>query len=159
MMKLLRHDAGRRCVAKFAVESSPQSLTAEIMSTPEIASAGNLLVTACHGASKAAGWWTNPKTGAPIDANDPLIFTQKLCLIHSEVSEAMEGDRKDLMDDKLPHRKMAEVELADALIRICDLAGARGYDLGGAIAEKMAFNAQRADHKLENRASAGGKSY
>ncbi len=40
----------------------------------------------------------------------------------------MEGERKDLMDDKLPHRKMAEVELADALIRIFDYAGAYGYD-------------------------------
>ena len=36
-------------------------------------------------------------------------------LIVSEIAEAMEGERKDLMDDKLPHRKMAEVELADAL--------------------------------------------
>ena len=68
-------------------------------------------------------------------------------------------DRKGLMDDKLPHRSMLEVELADAVIRIADLAGALDLDLGGAVAEKMAFNAQRADHKPENRLAAGGKAY
>jgi NTP pyrophosphatase (non-canonical NTP hydrolase) len=54
---------------------------------------------------------------------------------------------------------MREVELADAVIRICDLAGAFGMDLGGAIEEKMAFNAIRPDHKIENRVLEGGKSY
>jgi len=39
------------------------------------------------------------------------------------------------------------------------LAGAYGFDLGGAIAEKMAFNAIRPDHKLEARAAEGGKVY
>jgi NTP pyrophosphatase (non-canonical NTP hydrolase) len=71
----------------------------------------------------------------------------------------MEGHRKGLPDDKLPHRSMIEVELADAVIRIADLAGALGLDLGGAIAEKMAFNAVRPDHKLENRLAEGGKAY
>ncbi|HEX8552527.1 MAG TPA: hypothetical protein VF681_13345, partial [Abditibacteriaceae bacterium] len=61
--------------------------------------------------------------------------------------------------DKLPHRQMRVVELADALIRICDLAGAYGMDLGGAVAEKMAFNAIRPDHKLEARKADGGKAY
>jgi NTP pyrophosphatase (non-canonical NTP hydrolase) len=79
--------------------------------------------------------------------------------VHSEISEAMEGDRKDLMDDKLPHRKMREVELADAVIRIFDLAGAYEMDLGEAIAEKMVYNQNRADHKIENRSQSGGKSY
>jgi len=80
-------------------------------------------------------------------------------LIVSEVSEAMEGDRKNLQDDKLPHRSMREVELADAIIRIFDLAGAYEMDIGGAIAEKMAFNKVRPDHKLENRTATGGKTY
>lgn len=115
------------------------------------------LTRVCHVASRDAGWWTG-KNGERLQDN-PLMFSNKLCLIHSEISEAMEGDRKGLPDDKLPHRSMREVELADALIRIFDLAGAYQMDLAGALVEKMAFNAQRADHKPENRVKAGGKSY
>ena len=100
-----------------------------------------------------AGWWPKGST------DNPLMFSNKLMLIVSEVAEAMEGDRKNLMDDKLPHRPMREVELADVLIRVFDLAGAYGMALGGAVAEKMAFNAIRPDHKLAHRAAAGGKSY
>lgn len=113
--------------------------------------AGNYLKNVCHEAAK--NWW---KAG---DTLNPLMFSNKLCLIHSEISEAMEGDRKGLKDDHLPFRDMREVELADAVIRIFDLAGAYGMDIGGAIEEKLAYNAQRADHKLENRAKEGGKSY
>ncbi len=116
------------------------------------------LVRVCHQAADFAGWWIDPITKQPVTEN-PLCFSNKLMLIVSEVSEAMEGDRKNLMDDKLPHRPMREVELADALIRICDLAGAYHLDLGGAVAEKLAYNAQRPDHKIENRVADGGKTY
>jgi NTP pyrophosphatase (non-canonical NTP hydrolase) len=122
-----------------------------------VADSVRVLQSACHGAAYAAGWWGG--NGKPDPRDNPLCFSNKLCLIHSEVSEAMEGDRKGLKDDKLPHRDMREVELADALIRILDLAGAYKMDLGGAVAEKMAFNAVRPDHKLEARAAAGGKVY
>jgi NTP pyrophosphatase (non-canonical NTP hydrolase) len=111
----------------------------------------NQYAAAAHEAN--AKWWQDIQTGERIERNKGEL----LCLIHSEISEAMEGERKDLMDDKLPHRKMAEVELVDALIRIFDYAGAFGYDLEGAYQEKMAFNAQRADHKHEARAAANGK--
>lgn len=108
-----------------------------------------------HAAQVAAGWWSNLETGEPIKRN----VGELLCLVHSEISEAMEGHRKSLMDDKLPHRPMIEVELADAIIRIADLAGGLNLDLGGAITEKMAYNAKREDHKLEVRRAAGGKAY
>lgn len=123
-----------------------------------IVQAAEVLQRQCHGAADAAGWWHDLQTGESITTN-PYCFSNKLCLIHSEVSESMEGDRKGLMDDKLPHRPMREVELADAVIRIFDLAGAYRMDLAGAIAEKMEFNASRADHKIENRAAEGGKKF
>jgi NTP pyrophosphatase (non-canonical NTP hydrolase) len=86
-------------------------------------------------------------------------IAEKLMLIVSECSEAMEGARKNLMDDKLPHRKMLEVELADALIRIFDTAGDLKLDLAGAVAEKILYNQQRKDHKIENRLLDNGKKF
>lgn len=112
----------------------------------------------CHQLAAKSGWWTNLKTGEPLTRAEVNVG-EKLMLIVSEVSEAMEGDRKDLMDDKLPHRKMIEVELADALIRILDLAGFLQLDIAAATIEKLAYNQQRADHKPENRLAAGGKAY
>lgn len=142
-------------------------------------------------------WWQDIETGEPIKRNKGEL----LALIHSEISEALEGERKSkdescphcrfqatsyrglnledgpiwvcgscgkehvgkrpkwLMDNKLPHRKIAEVELVDAIIRILDYAGAFGYDLQGAFEEKMAFNASREDHKHEARRIAGGKQF
>lgn len=100
-------------------------------------------------------WWRDIKTGKPIQRNKGEL----LALIHSEVSEALEGERKDLMDDHLPHRKMAEVELADAIIRILDYCGGFGYDIHGAFEEKMNYNAHRADHRHENRVREGGKKF
>lgn len=71
----------------------------------------------------------------------------------------MEGERKNLMDDKLPHRKMAEVELADILIRVFDYAAAHNYDIEGAYQEKRSYNKQRSDHKHESREQAAGKKW
>ncbi len=79
----------------------------------------NQLALEVHEAN--AKWWTDLETGEPKKRN----IGEMLMLMVSELAEAMEGDRKNLMDDKLPHRKMLEVELADALIRGLDLAGHR----------------------------------
>lgn len=113
-------------------------------------------VALCHLLASHSGWWCMPD-GTPIDPNNPYVFGTKMALVHAEVSEALEGARKNKDDDHLPHRKAVEVELADAVIRIFDTAGAMRLDLAGAIIEKLAKNQQREDHKLENRNKVGGK--
>ena len=126
----------------------------------------NKLQKDIHDSNAVAGWWTDLETGINL-ANEArkgtrlgkAIVAEKLCLIHSEVSEAVEASRKNLMDDKLTHRKGVEVELADAVIRILDLAGALELDLDGAITEKLIFNLTRPDHKIGNRLKANGKAY
>ncbi len=93
----------------------------------------------------------------PIAEN--YIIGTMIALIHSEVSEALEAQRKNLMDDHLPNRKGIAAELADALIRICDLAGNQNIPLGEVLVEKFMYNKNRADHKRENRQKEGGKQF
>lgn len=170
-------------------------------------------------------WWVDLETGARIKRNAGEI----IALVHSEISEAYEGEADYKMDDHLPHRVMAEVEMADAFIRVLDYIGgtgialevaaqmdsfpktrhmdnhinlkkkierivnlhhqcsmwleaarkgkptdylianllvglqnyctAFGYDLASAMQEKLAYNLQRADHKLEHRKSDAGKKF
>lgn len=117
----------------------------------------NNLVTICHKASTDAGWWTD-KDGSDLRDNK-YTFSNKIALCHSELSEALEADRKNLMDDKLPEFEGRVVEIADLIIRAFDLAGAYNMPLGEAVVAKLAFNAVRPDHKKENREAVGGKQY
>lgn len=113
----------------------------------------NDLAHHCH--STNGQWWHDLHTGERLNRNKGEL----LMLMVSEIAEAMEGERKDIMDTHLPHRKMAEVELADTLIRIFDYAGAFGYDLDGAVREKLEYNKNRSDHKREARLAANGKKF
>lgn len=64
-------------------------------------------------ANVAKGWWNN---------GQECLF-QKLQLTSTEVAEGTEGLRKDLLDTHLKHRPMIEVELADGIVRMMDMAG------------------------------------
>lgn len=147
-------------LSELRTEASPEDV-ARAEADRDLADATNALVAAAHGASTAAGWWIDPISGQDYGdiAYFPFVVGTKLMLMVSEIAEAMEGHRKGLNDDKLPHRTMIEVELADAMLRIADLAGKLGCDLGGALVEKMRFNAVRPDHKPGARMMAGGKAY
>lgn len=184
----------------------------------------NALALDIYQQNKEVGWWDDP--------NRCILTT--IQLISTEIAEATEGERKNLMDDHLPHRKMGEVELADALIRTLDFGGRfelvvpienleqrtaevfnmckhqnesaavchfwinknitelgvryatckrfewendflnqyadliagiigaaehLGYDIMGAVQEKLAYNKQRLDHKREARAQDNGKKF
>lgn len=101
-----------------------------------------------------AHFYRDLMTGAPIGN-----VGEKIALIHSEVSEMLEGARKGVQDDHLPHRKMEEVEAADILIRLLDYCAWRGLDLGGATAQKLEYNRNRADHTDDARRAEHGKKF
>lgn len=109
----------------------------------------NTIQSRIHESVVSKGFWEDAEK--VLNNTDPencqavqkFIIGQKIALIHSEISEGLEGSRKNLMDDHLPDRSMLEVELADGIIRIMDLAQWLGLDLSGAILEKFAYNQGR----------------
>lgn len=82
-----------------------------------------------HTQNVEMGWWDEPRP-----------FSTFVCLFHSELSEAMEGDRKNLMDDHLPQYPMFQVELADFVIRCLDWLGSKNHKNHKGIVEDYDFS-------------------
>ena len=133
------------------VRPAEQTKVSDLIELPLKYVCVNELCQMIHASNVKAGWWDA--------ADNALVVPTKLALVHSELSEALESHRKNTKDDKLPQYDGIAVELADAVIRIFDLAGFLGIPLGTIMAEKEAFNAKREDHKVENRAKPQGKRY
>lgn len=114
----------------------------------------NRLSKEVHANAKAKGFFDDKKN-----------IGEMLCLIHSEVSEALESDRneqyasmtetlwddmnRDLDDDYFKHafneycKNTFEDELSDIIIRVMDLAAFKGVDLERHIKAKMRYNSLR----------------
>lgn len=88
-----------------------------------------------YAANEAQGFWDGPDN----DNN-----ASKIALMHSELSEALEADRKGIKrDDKIPEFTGVEAELADTVIRILDFSGRHNLLLGEAIQAKLLYNLTR----------------
>ncbi len=80
----------------------------------------------------ANGW----KVIRPGDWKDKHRVPAVLALIHSEVSEALEGFRHD-------DRENFDEEIADVMIRCFDLCGGLGIDIEAEIEKKLEANIRR----------------
>lgn len=99
-----------------------------------------------HENSRSKGFWSlidELKSHPRFMEIEVLWKLSRAALQHSEISEAVEGVRKNLPDDHLPHRSMEVAELADTVIRILDYAGGYNMPLAEVILEKMAYNSKR----------------
>jgi NTP pyrophosphatase (non-canonical NTP hydrolase) len=84
-----------------------------------------LLMQDLHKTSVSKGWW-----------EDERPIPELLCLLHSEVSEALEAYR---VGDNQNYRE----ELADIAIRLFDMCAAQGIDLEADIHKKHEINKKR----------------
>lgn len=77
------------------------------------------------------GFWENPNKG------------ERIALMHSELSEALEAIRKPAPDDKLPQFSGEVVEFADAIIRILDYCHHYNLPIESAVVAKHEYNKTR----------------
>lgn len=107
--------------------------------------------------SDAHGFWDEQKNASTGDRDHsylvpPLVrkaIPEKIALMHSELSEMLEEVRepgRDLLEIRESEKGKPEgfpIECADLVIRLADLCGAMGIDLGAAIVKKHEYNVTR----------------
>lgn len=111
----------------------------------------NSLVLKCHAQAVEMGWYTDLETGQRKVMNPG----ERIALMHSELSEMLEGVRKPGRSEHIKSFSAEEEEFVDLLIRAFDYAGDRNISVGHALIAKLNFNRNRADHQIENRKNDG----
>jgi NTP pyrophosphatase (non-canonical NTP hydrolase) len=95
------------------------------------------LITDSYTTAREKGWHDSPRT-----------FGDRLSLIHSEVSEALEDYRNGYLPNQVFYTQSGKpcgvpIELADVLIRIFDMCGELDIDLEAALKIKSDYNRTR----------------
>ena len=91
------------------------------------------MASSVHEWAKEKGFWPKSRSDA-----------ECIALMHSELSEALEGARHgNPPDEHCPEFSSVEVELADTVIRIMDFGAKHGYRVAAAMIAKMKYNESR----------------
>lgn len=97
------------------------------------------LVNSSYQNAKDHGWHDEPRTVGDL-----------ICLMHSELSEALEEHRNGKLPTEIYYNQNKPekpegipIELADCIIRIFDFCGLHGINLQEALNIKMKYNATR----------------
>lgn len=94
----------------------------------------NIISADVYMTSKANGFWEEG-----INRNRG----EMIALMHSELSECLEGIRKNTMDDHIPEFSSEEAELADTMIRIMDYDAGFKLRVMEALLAKLLYNKSR----------------
>ena len=114
-----------------------------IMTTTDTLAADiNRLAGICHEEMSGNGRW-RPSPSRPMKELGANSVLETFAFLHRSLGDAMTGHCRQLPDRHLKNRRMVEGELADVMIRLGDLAGQLGIDLGGAVVEKLELNRGR----------------
>lgn len=126
-----RSKAQANAAAEAHAQLAAQSGFAQEVIAPSLTAALSTQAALINRFMQAQGFWESDNTG------------EKIALMHSELSEALEADRKGLDAEHIPGFTGVEEELADCIIRILDFAHHHDLRLGEAISAKIAYNLTR----------------
>lgn len=127
----------------------PMEPTDDIMTSRLECSTLDELALEAYAIATDAGWWPQA-TLERVLGGDATELAKSLCLIHSEVSEALEDVRErnfETVVDLKGKPTGFQIELADIIIRVLGLSGAMGIKIGEAVAQKMAYNATQSHQR------------
>lgn len=126
-------EEAQRLEAKFRERTKQQIGASVAVLAGLIVQTFEQLQSLVYAANEAQGFWDNPRSNAEL-----------IALMHSELSEALEADRKEIAhDDHIPDFTGLEAEFADTVIRLLDASGGRNLRLGEAIVAKLLYNLSR----------------